>query len=248
MTSVAPPCGPSVVPRERLASGARALGITLSQDQLDHFDAYAAALEVGSRRFNLTAVTDPVQVAEKHFLDSLTVLSVLPRGALHLIDVGTGAGFPGLALKIARPEISVTLLEATGKKVAWLRETVEMLGLGGLETLAERSEALAHDPIHRGRYDIVTARAVAPLAVLCELCLPFLRPGGRFIAQKSASGAEFETPAARRALSVLGGRVAEVRKVNHAALPNRVLVVIEQNGAVPSAYPRRPGLPAKQPL
>jgi len=238
----------SAFPRERLESGARILGVTLSRTQLDRFDAFAAALDEGSRRLNLTAVKDPVEVVEKHFLDSLTVLDVLPAGALRLIDVGTGAGFPGLALKIARVEIHVTLLEATGKKVVWLRETIERLGLVGAEAIAERAETLAHDPAHRGRYDIATARAVAPLGVLCELCLPFLKQGGTFIAQKTASGAEVEVPAARRALNVLGGRVAEVRRVDHPALPNRVLVVIEQDGPVPSVYPRRPGMPGKQPL
>jgi len=224
------------------------MGIVLSKEQLLAFERYSGALEEGSRRLNLTAVKHPVEVVEKHFLDSLTVLDVLPAGALRLIDVGTGAGFPGLALKIARPEINVTLLEATGKKVAWLRETIERLGLRGVEAVAERAETLAHDPAHRGRYDVATARAVAPLSVLCELCLPFLKRGGMFIAQKSASGAEVEVPASRRALGLLGGRLAEMRPVDHPALPNRVLVAIEQAGVIPAAYPRRPGMPAKQPL
>ncbi|HEV2125826.1 MAG TPA: RsmG family class I SAM-dependent methyltransferase, partial [Chloroflexota bacterium] len=136
----------------------------------------------------------------------------------------------------------------TGKKVAWLNRTAALLGLSGLVAIAERAETLARAPEHRQSYDVATARAVAPLAVLCELCLPFVRRGGRFIALKTGTGAEAELPQAERALRTLGGVISSVTPVHVSGLPNRVLVEIEQRGAVPSQYPRRPGMPNKRPL
>ena len=235
-------------PRALLAAGAAALGFPLGEEQLDGFDRYGELLRSARDELNLTALSDPLDIAEKHFLDSLTVLPALPLGPLHLIDVGTGAGFPGLALKIARPELRVVLLEATGKKVVWLQRVVAALGLQGVSAIADRAETLGHVPEHRGAYDVAVARAVAPLAVLCELCLPFLKPGGRFIAQKTSSGAESEVPAAAGALRTLGGRLLGVQPVAVERLPNRVLVLVEQTRPALATYPRRPGLPSKRPL
>jgi 16S rRNA (guanine527-N7)-methyltransferase len=247
-TAAAPgPSGPAAA-RDRLASTAPTLGLALTPAQLDSFATYARLLDEGKREANLTALSDPIDVADKHFLDSLSVLTSLPEGPVRLIDVGTGAGFPGLPLKLVRPELDVTLLEATGKKVAWLQRTIAALGVSGIRAVAGRAEDLAHDPAHRTVYDVAVARAVAPLAVLCELCLPFLRPGGRFVAQKTTAGAQAEIPSASRALRLLGGRLAGMRPATHDALPNRVLVVFEQTRPAPAEYPRRPGLPAKKPL
>lgn len=239
--------------RDLLAQGAGALGTPLSPTQLDRFEVYATLIQQGKQEANLTALTDPIDVVVKHFLDSLTVLVALPAthsrpGGLHLIDVGTGAGFPGLPLKIARPELHVTLLEATAKKAQWLQRTVERLGVLDVTVPAARAEQLGRHPAHRGRYDVATARAVAPLSVLCELCLPFVQPGGLFIAQKTTAGASAEVPDAERALGALGARVREVRNVELPRLPNRVLVIIEQLTPVPVTYPRRDGVPAKRPL
>lgn len=236
------------ISRVRLADGAAALGLALDDDQLDHFDRYAALLVEGARSFNLTTVTDPEGIVDRHFLDSLAVVTSLPDSACRVIDVGSGAGLPGIPLKVARPALEVTLLEATGKKARWLNETVAALGLSGMSAIAERAETLGHDPRHREQYDVAVARAVAPLAVLCELCLPFVRVGGRFVAQKSVQGAQVEAPASQRALTLLGGALRVVRPVAHPALPNRVLMEIEKVGAVPAEYPRRPGLPGKRPL
>ena len=233
---------------ERLAASVGALGLALSEGQIAQLQHYAALLIEGSRTLNLTAITDPREVEEKHLLDSLSVLTALPKDAHRLIDVGTGAGLPGIPLKIARPQVDVTLLEATGKKVAWLNETIRELGVSGTRALAERAETLAHVPEHRERYDVSVARAVAPLAALCELCLPLVRVGGRFVAQKSVAGAESEVSAAERALGMLGGRIERVVPVAVDALPNRVLVVIEKVEPTPPAYPRRPGMPTKRPL
>ncbi|MGH2352021.1 MAG: 16S rRNA (guanine(527)-N(7))-methyltransferase RsmG [Chloroflexota bacterium] len=224
------------------------MGVPLSSDQLDLFERYATLLREGKRELSLTALIDPIDVAVKHFLDSLSVLTVLPPAAACAIDVGTGAGFPGVPLKIARPELDVTLLEATTKKADWVQRTAERLGLHGVAVLAARAEDVARDPAHRCRYDLAVARAVAPLPVLCELCLPFLRPGGVFVAQKSATGAAVEGPRAERALAMLGARLRGIRPAGLPHLPNRVLVVIEQQTPVPDAYPRRAGMPAKRPL
>jgi 16S rRNA (guanine527-N7)-methyltransferase len=234
--------------RRALAEGAAALGLPLSETQLDRFCAYAALLAAGRREFNLTALTRPLDVAIKHFLDSLTIVPVLPPAPHRLIDVGTGAGFPGLPIKLVRPDIDVTLLEATAKKAAWLQSAVAALGLDGIAVVAARAEDVGRDPAYRGRFDVAVARALAPLPVVCELCLPFVRPGGLLVAQKTTVGVTSELPRARRALEVLGGRVREVRAVPLAQLPNRVLVIIEQERPVPDAYPRRPGIPAKRPL
>ncbi|HEU5318087.1 MAG TPA: 16S rRNA (guanine(527)-N(7))-methyltransferase RsmG [Chloroflexota bacterium] len=236
------------ISRARLADGAAALGLALDAAQLALFDRYAARLIEGAASFNLTTVRDPDGIVDRHFLDSLSALAALPPESHTVIDVGSGAGFPGVPLKIARTELDVVLLEATGKKARWLNETVSALDLMEIRAVAERAETLAHDAAHRERYDVAVARAVAPLVVLCELCLPFVRVGGVFVAQKSAAGAGAEAPAAERALEALGGRLTCVREVRHDALPNRVLVEVAKVGRTPGEYPRRPGLPAKKPL
>lgn len=234
--------------RASLEAGATALGLSLSARQLASFDHLAAYLREGKRRLSLTALVDPVDVAVKHFLDSLTVLSVLPPGPLRVIDVGTGAGFPGLPLKLVRPELMVVFLEATARKADWVEETVRRLGIAGGQVVAGRAEVVAHELAHRARYDIALARAVAPLPVLCELCCPFLRRGGTFIALKSAAGAATEVPQSAHALELLGARLRAVQTISLPGLPNRVLVLIDQAHPVPATYPRRPGVPAKLPL
>ena len=231
-----------------LVRGAAALGIPLAAAQLGQFDALSDRLREGKRAFNLTALSDPFDIAVKHFVDALTVLTVLPAAARRLIDVGTGAGFPGLPLKIARPELDVTLLEATAKKAEWVQQTAAALGLAGTEVVTGRAEDVAHDRRYRSRYDAAVARALAPLPVLLELCLPYVRPGGVLVAQKTVRTLDAELPRAGHALEVLGGRVREVRLVELKELPNRVLVVVEPVRATPSQYPRRPGVPAKKPL
>lgn len=235
-------------PQTILREGCAAIGVSLSPAQLGALERYTALLRAGKAEVSLTTLTDPVAIAVKHFLDSLAVLVVLPPGPLRLVDVGTGAGFPGLPLKIARPGLEVVLIEATGKKAAWVQRTIETLGLEGARAVTGRAEELARAPSYRGRFDVATARAVAPLAVLLELCLPFVRPGGRFVALKTHAGLDAELPKAHRALEVLGGRVREVRPVEVPQLPNRVLVVVDLERPVPEQYPRRPGVPAKRPL
>ena len=243
-----PGVGGAAAARRHLSEGAAALGIALSEAQLDAFDRYAALLQQGRRELSLTTLTEPVDIALKHFLDSLAVLPALPARPLRLIDIGTGAGFPGVPLKLARPDLQVTVVEATRKKAAWVERTVRVLALREVQVIAARSEHVARDAARRGRYDVAVARAVAPLPALCGLCLPFVRARWLFVALKSAAGADVEAPAAERALSVLGGRLREVQPVALPLLPNRVLVVVEQVTPAPARYPRRAGMPAKRPL
>ena len=234
----------------RLVEGAAALSIPLDGAQVEQFRRYSDELAAWNRRVNLTAVTDPGEVVTKHFLDSLSVAAALHDGerehGLRLLDVGSGAGFPGIPLKIAFPQWRVALLEATGKKAVFLEHVIGALGLDGATVLAGRAETIAHDPKQREAYDVVVSRAVAPMPVLAELCLPFCRPGGTFIAQKSRA-ANDEVSEARRAIETMGGTLARLQEVGYEG-GDGLLVVVEKSARTPARYPRRPGIPAKRPL
>jgi len=252
---------------ELLREGARSLGLTLNAERLAAFERYYQELEAWNRRFNLTAITDYAEVQCRHFLDSLSCLLAFPRRAPDdaaasvvetvspqlapsplCLDVGSGAGFPGIPLKIVVPDARMTLLEATGKKAVFLAHMVEVLRLTDTTVLNTRAEEAGHDPHHRSKYDVVLARAVAPLAVLVEYCLPFCRVGGRVIAQKGDEIAD-EVEAARGAIALLGGELREIKTVEVPGIPEpRRLVVIAKVRETPSEYPRRPGVPAKRPL
>ena len=234
---------------ELLINGAQALlGLELTREQVAAFQTYAAELRTWNARFNLTALTDDAGIQLKHFLDSLSLLPLLPDHAGQLIDVGTGAGFPGLPLKIMRPNLQVTLVEATGKKVTFCQAVAAQLGLTGVTVVNARAEEVGQDPAHRERYDWAMARAVAALPVLAEYLLPLVKIGGQAIAQKGASAPE-EVEAAAPAVTKLGGAPAQLHPV---ALPGlaeaRYLVVYPKAAATPKAYPRRVGMPAKTPL
>lgn len=237
-----------------LIGGAGELGLTLSAEQIQGFRLYYQLLCAWNRRVNLTAITEAEEVQRRHFLDALTVLAVLDGGQspsqepLRLLDLGTGAGFPGVPLKIVRPELRLTLLEATAKKTRFLAALVEALRLEGVEVLTGRAEELAHHPRYREAYDVVVGRGVAKLPTLVELALPFCREGGRLIAQKKGSlTAEIQN--ATMALNLLGGRLVEVRPVALQDLPDgRSLLIIEKIAPTPETYPRRSGIPFRRPL
>ncbi len=225
------------------------LGISLARRQVEAFAWYASELAAWNARFNLTAITDPSAIEIKHFLDSLTcVLAMRPRPAGRAVDVGSGAGFPGLPLKIAFPQLQMTLVESTGKKAEFCRRVADELGLQGVEVVHARAEEVGHRPQHRQAYDWALARAVAQLPVLVEYLLPLLKLGGKAVAQKGETGPA-EAHAAEGALRLLGGRVAQLISVElpHVA-ETRYLVVVEKIAATPPEYPRRPGMPAKNPL
>ena len=236
---------------EALIAGAARLGIRLDEAQAMQFRRYYRELAEWNSRINLTSIAGCEDVQSKHFLDSLSVLQAIPRDALDggaLADVGSGAGFPGLPLKIANPGLRVTLVESIGKKAAFLRHAACSLGLDDVEVLAERAETLAHRPRLREAFDVVTARAVAEMGALAELTLPLCRVGGRVIAQKSRDVDE-ELGRAERAIAVMGGRVEAVVPVDIGEIgESRRLVVLAKISPTPPAYPRRPGMPAKRPL
>lgn len=248
-----------------LEEGSRALGLTLSLAHLAAFERYYRELASWNLCFNLTAITAYEDVQCKHFLDSLTCLLALPQGkptgtipdvlplqlsprALWCLDVGSGAGFPGVPLKILLPEAKMTLVEATGKKASFLRHLVQVLGLEGVDVVHGRAEEIAHLPEHRERYDFVVARAVADLSVLAEYCLPFCRVGGRMVAQKGDSAVE-EARLAQQAFRTLGGVLMDIKLVALPGLPaGRCLVVVDKESKGRTGYPRRPGIPSKRPL
>jgi len=237
---------------EKLKSAARELGLELTPAQLERFESYYRDLVYWNKRAGLTTITAYEEVQLKHFLDSLTVSLAWPPQAAEngpsIIDVGTGAGLPGIPLKIVFPALKLTLLEATSKKTAFLRHIVQELGLDGVEVVDGRAEEVAHQAGYREKFDIVLSRAVAALPTLVELALPFCAVGGSFIAQKKGD-IDDEVDRAGRAISLLGGGLREVKKVALTSLPDeRCLVVIDKLSPTPEKYPRRPGIPAKSPL
>ncbi len=237
---------------EKLETGATRLGLHLNPRQLEQFRIYYRELVDWNRRVNLTAITDYEEVQIKHFLDALTVTLAWqqPISGVDscLIDVGTGAGIPGIPLKILLPEIRLVLLEATAKKIAFLHHLRLKLGLNNTEIVAGRAEEVAHQPQYRERFNTVLSRAVAPLPTLVELALPFCSIGGSLIAQKKGA-IDPEISRAAKAISLLGGELREVKRVDLDELTNeRQLIVIDKVAPTPEQYPRRPGIPSKRPL
>jgi 16S rRNA (guanine527-N7)-methyltransferase len=237
---------------DTLARGAASFGITLEDDQLAAFARYRELLLDWNARFNLTTITDPAEVLTRHFLDSLSVTMGIPpelRAAeAKVLDVGSGAGFPGLALAIVFPRWQVTALEATGKKVRFLEHVASALRLRNARPLEGRAEVVAHNAKERAGYDVVTARALAPLPTLLEYCQPFARPGGLTVAPKKGDLAE-ELAAGKAAAPMLGGHVEEPLPVSVPGLEDgRVLVVVRQDRVSLPLYPRAAGAPTKHPL
>ncbi len=226
-----------------------ALGIILTDHQMKQFLVYYEMLVEWNQKINLTAITEYEEVLKKHFVDSLSLIKAYDLSkSVKVIDVGTGAGFPGLALKIAYPNLKMTLLDSLNKRINFLDAVIENLCLTDVETLHGRAEDYARPDKLRERFDLCVSRAVANLSTLSEYCLPFVKLGGQFISYKSEKISE-EIETARKAISVLGGKV--IKQVEF-QLPDsdiyRNLFVIEKVGKTFAKYPRKAGLPAKEPI
>jgi 16S rRNA (guanine527-N7)-methyltransferase len=224
-------------------------GISLDRAQMRAFESYLEFLLEWNQRINLTAITDPEEIWVKHFLDSLSCFQAIPAGEeLRIIDVGTGAGFPGIPLIIAVPKIRLTLVEAAGKKAEFCRLLAARLELSGVTILHARAEELGCNPEHRERYDWAVARAVAGLPVLAEYLLPLVKVGGRALAQKGESGPE-EAESAAGALQILGGKLEKILPVDLPGIAEkRFLLLMRKQTPTPAKYPRRAGAPSKKPL
>lgn len=237
---------------EPLITGARELNITLTDHHLAAFEICYQELVEWNQRFNLTAITDWDGVLIRHYLDSLSCLKAIPRADLanggRVIDVGTGAGYPGLPLKIVHPEMQLTLLDSTRKKVGFLEHMIQKLGLKNVWAIHARSEELGQDATHREQYDWALARAVADMPTLAEYLLPLVRVGGAVLAQKGED-APAEVQRAETALTKLGGQVRRLVPVELRGLAEtRYLVVLDKVAPTPEKYPRRPGMPKKRPI
>ena len=233
-----------------IASGLAQLGLesAVAADAPAALARYGQALLEKNKVMNLTAITDPAGVATLHMLDCAALLPCCEFAGKRLIDVGTGAGFPGMVLKILSPTLDVTLLDSLDKRLAWLSETGAALGLAGLHTIHSRAEDAGRDAALREQFDFAAARAVADLRVLAELCLPFVKVGGQFLAMKSVECGE-ELAAAQGAIQALGGRVETCRDyaVPHTDVTHR-LVVIRKERPTPERFPRRWAKMQKSPL
>lgn len=218
--------------KEILRKEARLLGLSLSEEQLAQCERFSDALLEKNKVMNLTAITEPEAVARLHFADCLALLTVEDFRGKRVIDVGCGAGFPGVPLKLGEPSVELTLLDSLQKRVNWLRETLEALAVPA-ECVAARAEEYGH----REEFDIAVSRAVARLNVLCELCLPFVQVSGCFVAMKAAAAQE-EIDEAKRALFLLGGKVERVVTYSIGEAEHRA-VVIRKVRPTPPAYPRR---------
>ena len=225
------------------------LNLNLTEKQIEQFLVYYEMLAEKNQVMNLTAITEYEDVMKKHFIDSVSLVKACDlTGNMSVIDIGTGAGFPGLALKIAFPDLELTLLDSLNKRILFLNEVINKLDLQGIEAVHSRAEDYARQDNYRENFDLCVSRAVANLSTLSEYCLPFVKEGGMFIAYKSERIFE-ELSAANRAISILGG---ELERQVEFTLPNsdiyRNLVVVRKKTATPERFPRKSGLPGREPL
>jgi 16S rRNA (guanine527-N7)-methyltransferase len=228
---------------------AQNLEILISDEQLEKFILFEELLLKWNKQYNLTSITEHKEIIIKHFYDSLTCLKYIPLNKkTSLIDVGTGAGFPGIPLTIINSDIQLTLVESVGKKADFCQIVLEELCMSNSHVITSRAETVGQEPTHREQYDWAVARAVAPLSVLVEYLLPLVRIGGSILAQKGVA-LDKEIRESKKAIFTLGGKIKEKLPIS---LPedmgNRTLILMEKNKKTPSTYPRRPGTPKKNPL
>ncbi|NLV35357.1 MAG: 16S rRNA (guanine(527)-N(7))-methyltransferase RsmG [Clostridiaceae bacterium] len=233
-------------PVSLLKNGAEQLGVRLDDSKASSLLAYKDILLEWNEKMNLTAIEEEREFIIKHFIDSLSILPFI--GKVHsLIDVGTGAGFPGIPIKIAQPSLEIVLLDSLEKRVGFLRTVISELKLDGITALHLRAEDAGMAPVHREKYDAAVARAVASLPVLLEYCLPLVKADGIFIAMKGSSAEEIA--ASKKALEILGGKIEEVKEFTLPASDiNRSIVIVRKLRQTPTGFPRKAGKPSKQPL
>ena len=232
---------------EKFEHGLNELGITLSEEQMQQFLTYYEMLVEKNKVMNLTAITEFDEVVEKHFLDSLSLVKAYDlTNPVRILDLGTGAGFPGIPLKIAFPELEIVLADSLNKRILFLDEVIAKLGLQKITTVHARAEELARNKEYRETFDLVVSRAVANLASLSEYCVPFVKLGGKFISYKSGE-IEEELTNAKRAIFLLGGKTEEVVKFDLYE-QKRSFVLIKKEKGTPKTYPRKAGTPTKSPL
>lgn len=237
---------------QTLTKGAAALGIKLTTRQVEQFQLYYELLVEWNKRINLTSITDYEEVQTKHFLDSLTIIPALSKqkdvAELSIIDVGSGAGLPGIPLRIVLEQAKIVLVESVAKKTAFLDELVRQLQLDKVRVVTGRAEDVAHQREYRERFSVVVSRALAKLPTLVELTLPFCKVGGVTIAQKKGDIGQ-ELAEAATAITTLGGKLREIQRVElPELLSDHRLVIIEKIQPTPTKYPRRSGIPAKRPI
>lgn len=232
---------------ELLEKGAQQYEKTLTKQQIEQFTNYMELLKDWNKKINLTAIEDDREIIIKHFIDSMSILPYVQDKEQKLIDVGTGAGFPGIPLKIANKNIEVTLLDSLEKRVKFLNEVINSIKISKIKAVHGRAEDMGISNIHREKYDIAVARAVANLPVLLEYCLPFVKINGVFIAMKGSNTEEFDN--CSKALDILGGKIEKIEKME---LPftniERNVVVVRKFRQTPTKYPRKAGKPVKEPL
>ncbi len=224
-------------------------GRTLTPGQVQAFGIFENELCEWNQKINLTAIRDRKEIRVKHFLDSITCLPMLGDiSDMKLIDIGTGAGFPGIPIKICEPAVKVALTDSVGKKLDFCRHIIENLYLEGITTIQARAEDLGQSPEHREKYDRATARAVASMPVLVEFLLPLLKIGGMAVIQKGENG-PVETQEAKRAIKILGGELERIIPVNLPGIAEtRFLITIRKIASTPKGYPRRAGIPTGKPI
>lgn len=234
---------------DELKIAATEYGLNLTEDQISAFNKYYELLYEWNKKINLTAITEPKDVAIKHMVDSLSCFKAdLFKENTSLIDVGTGAGFPGLPLKIFYPSLKLTLLDSLNKRVKFLQLVVDELGLKDVEVIHARSEEAARNKKYREKFDLATARAVARLPIICEYCLPFVKDGGTFIALKGRQYEE-EATQSQKAIKVLGGEISDIMPVKLPEIDDkRAVIYIKKIKSTPKTYPRKAGTPERNPI
>jgi 16S rRNA (guanine527-N7)-methyltransferase len=238
---------------KKLIAGAAKLGIELSAEQLKQFELYYQELIRWNKKFNLTTITDYQEVQVKHFLDSITIALALSEEEMkkpnfNIIDIGTGAGFPGVPLKILLAEPKLVLVDSRIKKADFLRYVTQKLNLDNVEVVVGRAEEIAHLPLYRQQFALAVSRAVASLSALVELALPLCQVGGKFVAWKKGEISQ-EINRAKKAVDTLGGKLNQVKKVELEEFSDeRYLIIVDKIYPTPDKYPRRPGIPGRRPI